>query len=89
MFSFIHPAISGYDHSEYKKILIIQTKKFIRPNWEYPFGTDDGRPMFDMVWAGARTSLTISFTVTIITMTVGIIVGMFWGFNKSLDFLLP
>lgn len=86
--SFIHPMISGYDNLNFNNINNPQLK-FITPNWEYPFGTDSsGRPVFDMVWAGARTSLIISFTTTIITMTVGIVVGTFWGFNKKLDFYL-
>lgn len=87
-FSFIQPIISGYDHAAQENVNNPEAR-FIRPSLEYPFGTDDvGRPVFDMVWAGARTSLTISFTVTLITMVVGIIIGMFWGFNKKLDFYL-
>lgn len=87
-FSFIQPLVSGYDHSQQQNIND-PSAKFLKPSLEHPFGTDDvGRDVFNMVWAGARTSLTISFTVTIITMTIGIIVGMIWGFNKNLDFYL-
>lgn len=87
-FSFIQPMISGYEHAVQDNINN-PALKFIRPNLEHPFGTDNvGRDVFNMVWAGARTSLTISFSVTVITMTLGIIVGMFWGFNKVLDFYL-
>lgn len=87
-FSFIQPLISGYDHSQQSNINN-PSAKFLKPSLQHPFGTDDvGRDVFNMVWAGARTSLTISFTVTIITMTIGIIVGMLWGFNKNLDFYL-
>lgn len=86
--SFIHPLISGYDNLNYEHINNPDLR-FIRPNLEYLFGTDgSGRPVFDMVWAGARTSLSISFTVTLITMTIGIIIGTIWGFNKKLDFIL-
>ena len=87
-FSFIQPLVAGYDHSQQQNIND-PSAKFLKPSLEHPFGTDDvGRDVFNMVWAGARTSLTISFTVTIITMTIGIIVGMIWGFNKNLDFYL-
>lgn len=87
-FAFIQPIFSGYNHADQSNVNNPELR-FIRPNLQFPFGTDDvGRNVFNMVWAGARTSLAISFSVTIITMTLGIIVGMIWGFNKSLDFYL-
>ncbi|WP_296257367.1 oligopeptide ABC transporter permease OppC [uncultured Ezakiella sp.] len=86
--SFIHPLISGYDHLDQQHIND-HSKRFLKPSLENPFGTDSvGRPVFDMVWAGARTSLMISFTTTFITITLGLIVGTIWGFNKKLDFYL-
>ncbi|MBK1637340.1 peptide ABC transporter permease, partial [Rhodovulum adriaticum] len=55
--SFIHPIFSGYDNTNYENINNPELR-FIRPNLEYPFGTDSaGRNVFNMVWAGARTSL--------------------------------
>ncbi len=87
-FAFIQPIFSGFDNLNTSNINNPKMR-FIRPNWEHPFGTDDvGRPVFDLVWAGARTSLSISFITTFITMTLGIIVGTVWGFNKKLDFYL-
>lgn len=86
--SFIHPLISGYDNTDFKNINNPEAR-FISPNAEHLFGTDSsGREVFDMVWAGARTSLMISFTTTLITMVLGVVVGTFWGFNKKLDFYL-
>lgn len=88
LMSFIQPIFSGYDNLAQENINNYDLK-FLRPSLKYPFGTDDvGRNVFDMVWAGARTSLTISFITTIITMTIGIIIGTIWGFNKKLDFYL-
>lgn len=87
-FAFIQPIFSGFDNLNTSNINNPKMR-FIRPNWEHPFGTDDvGREVFDLVWAGARTSLSISFITTFITMTLGIIVGTVWGFNKKLDFYL-
>ena len=87
-FAFIQPIFSGFDNLNTSNINNPKMR-FIRPNWEHPFGTDDvGRPVFDLVWAGARTSLSISFITTFITMTLGIIVCTVWGFNKKLDFYL-
>lgn len=87
-FAFIQPIFSGFDNLNTSNINRPEMR-FLRPSWENPFGTDDvGRPVFDLVWAGARTSLSISFLTTFITMTLGIIVGTIWGFNKRLDFYL-
>lgn len=87
-FSFIQPMFSNYDNLSQGNINNKETH-FIRPSLQHLFGTDSvGRDVFDMVWAGARTSLTISFVTTIITMTIGILVGTVWGFNKKLDFYL-
>lgn len=86
--SFIHPLFSNYDNLDQSNVNKPETH-FIWPNAEHWFGTDDiGTDVFDMVWAGARTSLTISFTTTIIVMVLGMFVGMIWGFNKKLDFIL-
>jgi len=60
--------------------------RFNRPNLTYWFGTDHwGNSLFDAVWSGARTSITIALLATSINMTVGILVGAVWGYNKKLD----
>lgn len=86
--SLIQPIVSGYDHMQMDNILDKEAK-FLRPNAEHWFGTDDvGRDMFDLVWAGARTSLFVAFVATAISMTVGVIIGMFWGFSKKMDVVM-
>lgn len=83
--SIFHPMISGYDHMEIENINN-RSQWFLRPSLQHPFGTDDvGRDLFSMVWSGARTSLFIAFTATAISLIVGVIVGMFWGFSKRVD----
>lgn len=85
LMSIIHPMISGYDHTNMNEILN-RDQWFLRPSLQHPFGTDDvGRDLFAQVWAGARTSLFIAFTATAISTTLGIIIGMFWGFSKKVD----
>jgi len=60
--------------------------RFNAPNLTYWFGTDHwGNSLFDAVWSGARTSITIALIATTINMTVGISVGAIWGYNKRLD----
>lgn len=86
--SFIQPIISGYDHQDQSNINDM-SKRFLMPSLEHPFGTDSvGRDAFDLVWAGARTSIMISFTTTFIVIIIGLVVGTIWGFNKKLDFYL-
>lgn len=86
--SIIHPLISGYDHMNVQHIND-RSQWFKRPTWQHWFGTDDvGRDMFSLVWAGARTSLFIAVTATTITMIIGVIVGMWWGFSKRVDMVM-
>ncbi|MDO5732383.1 MAG: ABC transporter permease [Eubacteriales bacterium] len=88
LMSMIHPLISGYDHLNVVNIND-RSKWFLRPSAEHLFGTDDvGRDMFALVWSGARTSLFISIMATLITLTIGVIVGMWWGFSKRLDVIM-
>lgn len=86
--SIIHPMISGYDPLVTPNINN-QSMKFLRPSAEYIFGTDSvGNSVFDAVWAGTRNSLLIAFIATAITTTLGVIVGMIWGFSKKLDVIM-
>jgi len=85
LISFIHPMISKYDHLNNDNINNRATH-FLPMSLEHPFGTDDtGRDVFSMVWSGARVSLFIAFTATLITNVIGVIVGMFWGYSKKID----
>ncbi len=86
--SIIHPLISGYDHMSMDNVLD-SSQWFLRPSAEHWFGTDDvGRDMFSLVWSGARTSLFISFTATAISIIIGVIIGLFWGFSKKVDMVM-
>lgn len=85
LMSIIHPMFSHYNHLEHK-FINDRSMHFITPNAQYPFGTDDvGRDCFAMLWSGARTSLFIAFSATLLTNIIGVIVGMFWGFSKRVD----
>lgn len=90
LFAFIQPMISGYDHMKTPNINN-KSMHYIRPfkSMKYIFGTDDkGNSLFDALWSGARNSLFIAIMATLITETVGIIVGMFWGFSKKMDVIM-
>ncbi len=88
LMAFIQPMFSHYDPMDAESINDI-TKRFIRPNAEYWFGTDDvGNSLFDAVWAGTKNSLIVSFSATAITQILGVVIGMFWGFSKRFDAIM-
>lgn len=61
--------------------LVDVTVKLQNPSLKYPFGTDQlGRCVFSRIVCGSRYSLFYSFTVLVITLTVGLPVGMIAGY---------
>ena len=84
-FSLIQPSISGYNPTNAPNINNAEMK-FLKPSAEHIFGTDNiGDEVFDVVWAGARNSIIISFVCTAIDMVLGIAIGAIWGFSKKMD----
>lgn len=87
LFAFIQPLFSGYDPMKAPNVNN-KSLHYIRPfkMSGYLFGTDDkGNSLFDALWAGTKNSLWLAICATLITETIGIIVGMFWGFSKKVD----
>lgn len=81
----IQPLFSHYDPMSSPNIGDLSIR-FNRPNLTFWFGTDHwGNSLFDAVWSGARTSITIALLATTINMVLGILVGAIWGYNKKLD----
>jgi peptide/nickel transport system permease protein len=60
------------------------------PGWHYPLGTDaDGRSVLTVLIWGARISLLIGFTATLLCMVIGSVVGIVAGhYGKVTDNLL-
>lgn len=85
LMSFIQPMFSGYDFMNVENINDFSTR-YNPPSAEFWFGTDaNGMSLFDAVWAGARTSISISVLTTLICTVVGTIVGAFWGTSQKFD----
>ena len=83
IFSFIALAIGKYD---YATLVVDQNNKFIAPNSEYWFGTDNlGRDYWCQVWYAAQTSIRLALVVALGEGIVGIIIGLVWGYVRSLD----
>jgi peptide/nickel transport system permease protein len=68
------------------------------PSWQHPLGTDPlGRPILTMLLWGARISLLIGITSTLMSVVIGTVVGVFAGhyrgwaaavFLRIIDFFL-
>lgn len=85
LIAFIQPSLSGYDPQVVTNINDA-SMRFLSPSMKYPFGTDDvGNSVWDVVWAGTKTSLIIGFVVALINTVIGVFIGAIWGFSKTCD----
>ena len=90
LFAFIQPMFSGYDPMRTPNINN-KSMHYLRPftTKGFIFGTDDkGNSLFDALWSGTRNSLIVALGATFITETIGIIIGMFWGYSKKMDVIM-
>lgn len=83
IFTFVAGAIGNFNYSELKpnnKLI------FIFPNQEYWFGTDNlGRDYWSQVWYAAQTSIKLAALVGFGEITLGVIIGLVWGYVRKLD----
>lgn len=85
LMSFIQPLFSGYSLSSVGNINDFNAR-YNWPSLKYWFGTDaDGNSLFDAIWAGARTSISIGVIASLITEVIGVIIGSIWGVSKKID----
>ncbi len=83
VFSFIALAIGKYNYQELKTN---RQTKFIAPNEEYWFGTDNiGRDYWCQVWYATQTSIKLAAIVAVGECVVGVILGLLWGYVRKLD----
>lgn len=88
LMSFIQPMISGFSNMDATNIND-KSQWFLPPSSEHLFGTNDkGIDLFNQVWAGARTSLSIAIIATLIVTFIGLVVGTWWGFSKRVDMVM-
>ena len=61
----------------------------LAPCAQYWFGTNSiGQDLWSQIWSGTRTSLFIGFSVAMVEVVLGVVVGVLWGYVRKLDFLL-
>ncbi len=89
LLSYIQPVFSGFekllrDHNA--SDMLHPENWFLQPSWAHPFGTSSvGVDLFNYIWAGTKTSLSIAFIASAINITLGIAVGAAWGYSKTID----
>lgn len=91
LFSFIYPIFNEYDAYEN----ILDSAKNLSPmeaidyygfDIKWIFGTGkSGQSIFNNVWHGAKTSLSLAFICAFINISIGVIIGAIWGFSKRVD----
>ncbi len=83
--SFIQPLFSGYSLKDVSNVNDLAAR-YNFPSAKFWFGTDaDGKSLFDAIWAGGRTSISIGVIATLITTVLGTVVGAFWGASQKFD----
>lgn len=59
------------------------------PGREFWFGTNSiGQDMWARIWSGTRMSLFIGVTVALWENTIGLIVGVLWGYVRKLEYVI-
>ena len=86
IFTFIAPLISIYDANTVRIDYPNRETRFLSPNSHFWFGTDSlGCDYWCQVWSATRTSIILSVSVSIGQITVGVIIGLLWGYVRKLD----
>ncbi len=66
-----------------------EAQEFFGEKIKYCLGTgQQGESIFAAIWAGGRTSIKLSTVCAAINMTIGVLIGVVWGYSKRLDNLL-
>ena len=83
IFTFVASAIGKYDISMAPDPL---NRSYIAPNAEYWFGTNAiGQDYWAQVWYATRASILLAVLVSLGQITLGVIIGLIWGYVRKLD----
>ena len=83
VFTFIASAIGKYDIYMAPDPM---NRMYIPPNKEFWFGTNAiGQDYWAQVWYATRASILLAVLVSIGQITLGVIIGLVWGYVRKLD----
>lgn len=99
LFSYVYPAIIGYDALVDPYINIMdETTKHLQPAEAFErFGFDlkwilgsgaSGQSTFDAIWYGSSISISLALICAAINMFVGVVIGAIWGFSRKFDIIM-
>ncbi|MGN7399445.1 ABC transporter permease [Cytobacillus praedii] len=84
LFTFAGPLLASHDPYELEA-----KQRLLEPSAAHIFGTDNyGRDLFSRVAHGAKVSIGVGFFVAIITSILGMIIGLYAAYYRSLDNIL-
>lgn len=84
LFAWFGPMISSYDPYE-----MVVTDRLQAPSSEHWLGTDNfGRDVFARIAYGAKVSLGVGFSVAILSSLMGMVIGLYASYYRSLDHIL-
>ncbi len=86
----IYTVNGGLDMTTGKfKVLEMSGEEYFEMHGKYILGTNgNGQDLWARLWAGTRNSLFIGVCVALVEAILGILVGVIWGYVRSLDFIL-
>ena len=83
VFTFVASAIGKYDINMAPDPL---NRSYIPPNAEFWFGTNAiGQDYWAQVWYATRASILLAVLVSLGQITLGVIIGLIWGYVRKLD----
>ena len=83
IFTFVASAIGKYDIDMAPDPI---NRMYIWPNAEYWFGTNAiGQDYWAQVWYATRASILLAVCVSLGQITLGVIIGLVWGYVRKLD----
>ena len=83
IFTFVASAIGKYDINMAPDPL---NRSYITPNAEFWFGTNAiGQDYWAQVWYATRASILLAVLVSLGQITLGVIIGLVWGYVRKLD----
>lgn len=84
LFAWFGPMISSYDPYE-----MVVTDRLKAPSSEHWLGTDNfGRDLYARIAYGAKVSLGVGFSVAALASIMGMVIGLYASYYRSLDHIL-